>query len=278
MVTNGAPQAFLVYQMGKVGSSTVYASLRRADLPGPLYKVHYLSDAGLARGRARYAQLPVQVPVPYEETTEHVRRLLAERPELAWKVVSLVREPIARDVSAYVQMVDVLHPALVAGPVPAVRRIARAAGVQFIGFDERRSYLCEWFDEELRAVFGVDVFAQPFDHDAGCLRVRRGRLDLLVLRAEDLNRVGARVLSEFAGVPVPLTPASSRSPDKLQAAYVEPVYREILRQVRVPEPVCRRVYRSRYARHFYTAAEIDTFTARWSGARPAAAMRGEDER
>lgn len=269
---------FLVYQMGKVGSSTVYASLRAADLPGPLFKVHYLSDAGLARGRARYAQLPVRVPVPYEQTTGQVRRLLADRPELTWKVVSLVREPIARDVSAYVQMVDVLHPELVAGPAPAVRRIARAAGVQFIGFDERRSYVCGWFEDELRAVFGVDVFDRPFDHQAGRLRIRSGRLDLLVVRAEDLDRVGARALSEFAGVPVPLVVASSRTPDKLQAAYVEPVYREILRQVRVPEPVCRRVYGSRYARHFYTPAEIDAFTARWSGPRPAAATRGGNQR
>jgi hypothetical protein len=262
-MTDANATVHLVYQMGKVGSSTVHRSLRAAGVPA-LHKVHYLSDLGVARSQRLYAGLARRVPVPHESGTAAVRRLLATGPDLTWKVVSLVREPIARDVSAYVQMVDVLHPELVAGDTPQVARIARAARAQFLAFDENRNYTCRWFDDELGQVFGIDVFAHSFDPAAGAQRLRAGRLDLLLMRMEDLDRVGSAALSEFIGRPVPLVRHSSRAPDKLQAAYQEPVYRQILRQVRVPEPVCQRVYASRYARHFYSAAELDRFTQRWA--------------
>src|SRR5207248_8117879 len=122
----------IVYQMGKVGSSTVYESLRRAGIPN-LFKVHYLSDAGLDRARRLYAGFSVRVPVPHEESSVALQRMLrAGSTGVRWKVFTLVREPVARDVSAYVQMVDLLCPERDAGG-RRVDRIARAAAAQVLG-------------------------------------------------------------------------------------------------------------------------------------------------
>jgi len=263
----------IVYQMGKVGSSTVYESLRRAGIPN-LFKVHYLSDAGLDRARRLYAGFSVRVPVPHEESSVALQRMLrAGSTGVRWKVFTLVREPVARDVSAYVQMVDLLCPELVAGG-PRVDRIARAAAAQFLGFAEERSYTCRWFAEEFGAAFGLDVFAHPFDAGRGWLRIRSRSVDIAVVRMEDLSRVFEDAAAELTGVSVPMVYASARSPDKLQAAYEENVYRQILDRVRIPEAMCRKVYRSRYARHFYTDAETARFTAKWARLATAAPERG----
>lgn len=255
---------YVVYQMGKVGSSSVHESLRRAAI-GTLHKVHYLADEGLATARRRYSEFATRLPVPYEETSEHVRALLrAGSPTIRWKVVTLVREPIARDVSAYIQMVDLTNPDLVAGDEPQVGRIARAVAAQFIGFDETTNYTCRWFDDEFRRVFGLDVFSYPFDHARGWQRITQGALDVLVLRLEDLDRVFEEALFEFTGKRVPLIYMSSRSPTKLQAAYRQDVYQQVLSRVRISELTCRSVYQSRYARHFYTPAELAAFQDHWS--------------
>lgn len=261
--------AYIVYQMGKVGSSTIFESLRGVAGSIPVYKVHYLSDQGVDRGRRFYASLKRKVPVPHEAATEQLRRRMREQPGTVWKVVSLVREPIARDISAYVQMVDVLHPELLGADGPRIDRIARAATVQFMTFDENDSYTCTWFDYEIGPVLGIDVYAHPFDHTNGYLRIRQGNVDLLVLRLEDLNRNCERVLSEFTGQRVRMVRASSRSPEKLQEAYTEDVYRRIVRKVIVPARVCARVYGSRYARHFYTRDELLAYAAKWSASRSA---------
>jgi hypothetical protein len=264
-----AGYAYIVYQMGKVGSSTIFESLCSAVDSISIYKVHYLSDQGIDRGRQFYDGLRRKVPIPHEQTTEQLRRRIWEQPRTIWKIVSLVREPIARDISAYVQMVDVLHPGLLGADGPRIDRIARAATVQFIAFDEARSYTCGWFDYEIRQVFGIDVYAEPFDHTNGYLRVRQSNVDLLVLRLEDLNRNGEQALSEFVGQRVSMVRASSRSPEKLQEAYTEDVYRQIVRRVVVSPQVCARVYDSRYARHFYTRDELLANTAKWSTPRSA---------
>ncbi|MEV0135523.1 putative capsular polysaccharide synthesis family protein [Dactylosporangium sp. NPDC050688] len=257
----------VVYQMGKVGSSTVHRTLREARLPVPVYKTHYLSDEGVARARRLYANLRTSVPLPHEQTVDRLRETLRTVGVPPWKVITLVREPVARDVSAYLQMVDVLHPQIV-GDDRTPRRAARAATAQFLSFDEHRNYTCTWFDVELKAALGVDVFAQPFDHTAGCVRLRRGDLEVLVLRTEDLDSHGAETISDFLGVRVPLRHASSRAPDKLQSVYTEDIYRQVVSRVRLPEPVCRRIYSSRYARHFYLDEERERFIAKWSGPRP----------
>jgi hypothetical protein len=262
--SRGEPETiYVVYQMGKVGSSSVFESMRRAEL-GTVHKVHYLADEGISKARQRYRDFGGAVSVPYEETTCLLRRLLADRTtEILWKVVTLVREPIARDVSAYIQMVDLLNPELVIGE-PQVGRIARAAAAQFIGFDQSTNYTCRWFDDEFSRVFGIDVFAYPFDRSKGWQRILAGNVDVLLIRLEDLDQAFAAAMLEFTGRRVPLLYRSSRSPQKLQAAYRQDVYRQILGRLRISERACERVYRSRYARHFYSDAELELFRNRWS--------------
>ena len=258
---------YVVYQMGKVGSSTVYESLRRAGVPR-VHKVHYLTAEGLDRARRSYQGFSVRVPVPHEATSMMLRTILsAGSPDVRWKVITLVREPIARDVSAYVQMVDLLNPELVAGASPQVSRIARAAAAQFVGFDENRSYTCRWFDDEFARTFGVDVLARPFEHGRGWGRITQDNVDVLVLRMEDLDRVFETAMLDFSGRRVPAIYQSARSPQKLQAAYRKDVYQQILDQARISEQSCRAVYQSRYARHFYSQDELAGFQERWSGER-----------
>jgi hypothetical protein len=265
----------VVYQMGKVGSSSAYESWRRAGIPD-LHKVHYLSQEGLDRARRLYAGFHGRVGVPHERSSSELRRMLDAPPgPVRWKVLTLVREPIARDVSAYVQMVDLLSPQLVAGGAPDIARIARGAAAQFLAFDERRSYTCQWFADELQAAFGLDVLARPFDHERGWVHLRCGAVEVAVVRLEDLTRVFGEVSLALTGVRVPLVYASARSADKLQVAYEEGPYRQIVERVRIAEEACRRVYASRYARHFYTDDEIDGFIDKWSRRQPAAAHGGD---
>lgn len=266
----------LVYQMGKVGSTSVWETLTRSALPNPLYKVHYLSDQGIEEGGSVFSHL-LGVPgtLPHSDAVREVRELLAAEPDHPWKVVSLVRDPIARDVSSFVQIVHFAHPELTQ-PTVQEEKIARAASVQFLMYREAESYHSRWFDMEVRQTFGIDVFDTPFDHDTKRLHVSRGNVDLMVLRLEDLDETLPGNLAWFLGVPpesIRGTYASSRHPEKVAPAYDRDVYRRIVRQVRVPRARSKPVYESRFARHFYTPDEIDRFAARWAGERQDGAPR-----
>ncbi len=255
--------------MGKVGSTTVHRSLSGADLGVEIHKVHYLSDEGVREGKAFYENLAQTVPFPHEETTMKLREQIEERMDAHWRVVTLVREPIARDVSQFFQLLDLLHPELIDNEGnPKTERIARALTAQFMNYDETKSYTCTWFDKEIKKVFGIDVFRYPFNHQDGFTIIRQNNLDLLILRLEDLNRNFCTSFKRFLDreQPITMVRASSRSSQKLETVYREPVYDELLGSIKIPKALCEKVYKSKYATHFYEPQEIEAFVRRWSGA------------
>jgi hypothetical protein len=54
-------------------------------------------------------------------------------------------------------------------------------------------------------------------------------------------------------------PAHNVANNKLYAD----TYRAFVREAVIPEAILERAYRSRYARHFYSASEIDRFRRSW---------------
>src|SRR5882672_2811024 len=90
----------IVYQMAKVGSSTIASALRRAGLP--VFQVHRMRAEHLAQLRARRHALGWSVPpVPPHDLVGLLlnERLLSKGGRA--KVITLVRDPIARNLSSY---------------------------------------------------------------------------------------------------------------------------------------------------------------------------------
>ena len=72
--------AIIIYQMGKVGSTTIHTSLEQADLPLPIYKVHFLSDEGMQHGE-EFHQKTLKIPwetTPHIQTSQFLREKIQE--------------------------------------------------------------------------------------------------------------------------------------------------------------------------------------------------------
>lgn len=246
--------------MGKVGSSTVVRSLQQTDLDLPTYQAHFLSRNGIDRVASVYRDKGLSRPA-------HLRRSRRLRQRLDWggenwRVITLFREPIARKISDLFENAPTLWPDLVADdgridPAHAQKRIL----ADLDDFDETTDYVCTWFDEEIRSVFGVDLFDAPFDHDRGYTIRKSNSARILFLRLEDLNRTFQPALQEFLpGSPdVDMIRSNVRSnPEKT----ADP-YQIVKRNITVPRETAERIYRSRFVQHLYTNAMIDRFLDCW---------------
>jgi len=260
------PSPLLVYQMGKVGSSSVLRTLESLDLPRPVLHFHYLTPGFLARAR-RHGTAPDQ-----RLGAAVARRLRRAGPGLRCEVVTLVRDPIARRISALFQ-----NPEHAGGAVQdAQGRIdpERAAAWlrRSVTETDAVAYAEKWLDGELFAVFGIDVFAHPFDRARGWEILRGERADVLVLRCEDLDRTLGPALRSFLGLP--REPAVVR--DNVRAAGPDAAaYAAVRRLLRLDRATCERIYAGRLARHFYPPEQLERFTRRWTGetdAAPAASL------
>lgn len=183
-------------------------------------------------------------------------------PDIPWKIITLVREPIAREISDVFQVIDRYHPGLL-NQDGTINRQAAVAFLKkrFLAFDESCNYTSTWFDKEIKQVFGIDVYEHPFNHEEGFAVIQHKNCDLLILRLENLDSCFNRAIAAFLGLsyPVGLIPANvGRSKQYADA------YQFVLKNLRLPQAVCARIYSAKYARHFYTDAMLEDFTQRWS--------------
>lgn len=253
--------AILVYQMGKVGSRTVYDTLLSLDLANPVYHIHWLSSANIEAEIRHYRRAGIWLP-SYVRTGQFVSRQIRRHGEREWWIITLVRDPIARQLSEFFQLMWLLHPELL-DEEGCVRTEQSLEVVQTVFADyEAATDKCNtWFDSELKQVFGIDVYSHPFDQEAGYTVIEQGRIRLLVLRLEDLSRqVG--LLGEFVGYRRPI--ALVRANEAQQHSYAES-YKNAVTQFRIPEATCQTIYASRYAQHFFSPAMRAAFVRRWAG-------------
>ncbi len=190
------------------------------------------------------------------EMAEATRRELGEalRQGRTVQVISPVRDPISRNVSAFFQNFE--------------RDVGAAVGSRAWSVDEllglflrrypHRSCL-QWFDDEFRPHFGIDVYARPFAVDRRWQVYEQGPVRLLVYRTDLELGAQLEVISSFLGERLGSWVMANCSADK---SYGQ-LYRQFCRQAVLPENYLQELGHSRYYRHFWSEAEIADQVRRW---------------
>ena len=254
----------LVYQMGKVGSTAVTHGLRSSSLPRSVVHVHNLNPRSIQEiddfGRAEYARTGTISPVVLDAIFLAPRLAdMARRHPL--DIVTLVREPVGRNLSGFFESLPARHPEVAArirtdDPDDASLLLARTTFVD----DALRHDPFSWFDEELRPVTGLDVFAEPFDPAQGYAIYENERCRVLLLRFDDLAAVFGPAVERFFGVSDVSLPRHNDARDRDTAA----AYQHLAGNLRLPTEDLHSIFGSERVRHFYSGEEIDRLIARWS--------------
>lgn len=252
----------LVYQMGKVGSSTLTRALKSSCDDLMVHQVHTLTDSGTARLESIFRRSWPDGNPRHLWVSEFIRQQLdARSSHRPWKVITLVRDPIARNISSFFEIAQLEFDCDLSSLIDTGDEEYVSAQVRhlFLNLFDQHDRPLEWFNRELRPIFGFDVFSRPFPHRTGWARYEEPEVDLLVLRLEDLDRMVAPALKTFLGLSELRLTAANTTSSKRSA----PVYGAFLRYARLPEWYIDHMYSSDYAQHFYTDAERDAFAARW---------------
>jgi len=252
----------VIYQMGKVGSTTVCESLKNADLPNPVYHVHFLSHDGIKNAEEYFLGLQKGISPPHIKRSKMLRKKIDKKKGVQWKIITLVREPIGREISDFFQVVDRYYPDL----IDENGDVNKSSAIEFLqerlaNYDESTNYTSTWFDKELKQAFNIDVYAYPFNHEDSFTIIRKENINVLILRLEDLHSSFNNALSQFLDLEAPVRMVTSNvGRDK---SYSE-AYRYVLKNIAVPESVCAKIYSSKYTKHFYDENSINEFIHKWS--------------
>ncbi len=242
----------IVFQMGKVGSTSVASSFPTTRHPVSV-QTHHLHGPRIERAKewSRERGLPLRAHFFHAEA---VARRVVERGR-PFKLITLVREPVGRSVSNFFHNFE----RFVGVPVDASTHSTEAL-VEILVEHERQLDESRWFQREFEPALGVDLYAHPFPHAAGAQVVPSGHGEILVLRLETPDAEKEAAIASFLGDP-DFTLATANVGD---ANVYGDGYQAFRDAAVLPDDFLDRKLSSGYARHFYTDEERAEIRARWS--------------
>ena len=246
--------------MGKVGSTAVSRALKGLDRG--VLGVHVLRPDAIAATEAMYKRLwsdRTQATDLFH--SQYLRRRIDRTPGAKrWDVVTLVRDPIARNVSEFFQLESIgfLEGGRARRPFDDATPVAELVDAYLNRYD-RHDVPLTWFDDHFRSTLGLDVYAERFPVERGWTILTGDRARTLVLRNEDLARAGPEALGALVGVPSLAIPETNTSTDKGYGG----LYAKFLEHARLPADYVERMLDSTYARQFYSEVERDRMAQRW---------------
>lgn len=258
----------LVYQMAKVGSSTIVASIKKAKLDIPVYHIHALTKEGLQNEERAYfgpsISLTCKSLLPeathlYEGYYLNDVLKKGNRPSM---IVTLVRDPIARNISAFFEGMHLRIP-----------DFNNRASKNDIHVDEIIKLFLDsikinpdyhmtplgWFDKEFRKAIKIDVYSDDFPKSKGYKIYGSDNSSVLLLKLEKLNQC----FSEASSIFFEKGSISIESKNISRKKIYHDLYKAFKKSIILPESYLQLMYDSKYAKHFYSNDEINSFLERW---------------
>ena len=178
---------------------------------------------------------------------------------LPLKVICPIREPIARDVSAFFNFHVQYRPHLFAKT--DLRELEKLFLADSWPADAitNHSFALNWFDEHFKPLTRIDIYKQPFPIDRKWQIYRRGFTRVLVYRVDLKRSEQTKLISRFLGIQMEKIRPRNTTKTKTPA---EP-YSRFRESIKLPEQYIRRMHDSRFAQHFWSQEELKVAADKW---------------
>lgn len=253
----GITEPIIVYSVPKVGSTTVFRSLQALDLDVPIYHLHFLADFETVANWARNSLAKPAKTLRVIEKAKHVRQEIDAAPQKKWNLINLVRLPVPRLISNFWENIESNVPnfrtRLASGTV-SVSEI-----INLFLANNLHDWVSYWYDIQIKDIFGIDVFAEPFARARGYQIFNGVGARLLLMRLEDLDHIASPAMQDFLAIPKFVLYDKNVGAKKLWGG----LYQSFLDELRLPAEFIAKQHETRYAQHFYTPAELEASVQKW---------------
>ncbi|MFM5900186.1 MAG: putative capsular polysaccharide synthesis family protein [Dolichospermum sp.] len=246
---------YLVYTMGKVGSSTIYKTLETELKVAHVFHVHRLSRKWLET-----RDLSISDNHPSVRQAKQIQKLKST-PGKHFKIISIVRDPIAKKVSGFFQ-----NPHLYGLTQQDLLTISPDDACNLIIQNRMKFYdTVEWFDNEFADFTGIDIYEKSFNHADKEQVCSSDNLDVLILRLEDFKYQETILLNlqRFIESPIQKITNANITEEKPFAT----LNKQVVDMIKFPDDFVNDIYSSKYCQHFYTPDELHKFRNKWTGAK-----------
>ena len=240
----------LIFTMAKVGSSSVYHSLKhQSDIP--CFHIHSLDKKEEARAKAICKEKGVYPGSRSPVFILHEKLLEKQRP---YKVISLFRNPIERNLSAFFEAFEIYM------GIPAHLFKGTLQEIEEVFYEKLdHSYCQDWFDHHLKEGIGVDVYASAFAKAKGYTILKGDQTDVLILKSNLDDALKASLVGTFCGI----ENFTIKNVNVTDAKKEAQLYTDFKSHIRFPKSYLDSQLESKYMNHFFTEAEKEKLYEKW---------------
>lgn len=264
----------LIHQMGKVGSNTIYRSLKNNGTQ-PIFHTHFLSESGIQACEADIKYVSMKDTSTFSNyvstfrnnvvyrhiiTSKAIRRRFMRHPNKSYRVVTLVRDPIARAISEFFELIWFRYPEMVQenGTVANDDIISLTQNFDWVTKSVNEAF--SWFAREMKPVFGIDVYEHDFHSALGVGEIHQGQVAVLILQLEQLS-TNADKIAQFLGMQQPLKLIRANvANEKLSYS----AYRQVVRNLKLPKDIVSQIYNTDMMAHFYSESQRVAMIQKWT--------------
>jgi len=264
--SNKGKSFILIYQQGRVASTSVYESIKSLNLSSPIHHVHTISylhaqqeiDQLKTKGGKVYRHLFVGQYL-YKALNRHNSR---SNPE-PWKIICIFRDPIEIMISLHFLNLD-NNPnnKFSVNGVLDKKKALRFFENLFENNDPSKWAICNWFDDVFYKELGIDVFSTTFDKSEGYSVISTDKVDILLIRFENIEHAYKNGAAQLLGL----------NADDVNLQYANlhtnkntsEIHKYIKQNLKLSKNACDKVYSTKFMKHFYSPELIGELTSKWN--------------
>ena len=248
----GQETVYLVYTLGKVGSQTIYITLREKILESDVFHLHFVSDSWFNNPNKILSKKPEAIKI-----AQKVRSIVSSNKKI--KIISLVRDPIAKTISQIFQTPEAF------GFTEIELLNMKPKDICHVLTHQAKSHFhhpSQWFEQEFLDFTGLDIYRTPFEYSCRKQTDKFNMFEFLILRNEDLQFEEQIInsLQKFIGKPIDNLIVGNKTNDKITGD----IYKKVKNQISFNNDFLNEIYSSKYCQHFYSKIEIEEFKKRWT--------------
>lgn len=246
----------VIYQMGKVGSQTIWKSLQKMSLPNPIYHIHVLNPGNINKAIKALSIKGAPLTVQLKQAQDLIAYL--EQQELPrMKVITIVREPIVQLLSSFFQRMKVHFPQFI-NPDESYK-VDEITRYVYETVCHKKINAFQWFNKEFQQGLGIDIYDYQFDTIEGYGKITKDYLEILILRLESSEHWEQRI-TDFLELS---TPFKMLNKNQAEGKKYKEVYNQVKLNLKFPREVLEEIYSSKYCQHFYTSEMNQMFLNQW---------------
>ncbi|MDL4838959.1 putative capsular polysaccharide synthesis family protein [Aquibacillus rhizosphaerae] len=241
----------LIYQMGKVGSSSIEKSLKLIKKDARHIHSFGNTDNYNLENRSQIGNLKIKV-------LRKLYKLAFKYRKKNLKIITLMRDPISRNISTLFQELSTMIYIHEKENNRLEQNIYNMLD-EFLENYVDTNVPLKWFEKEFKYFVGIDIYKYPFNKQEGHLYIKKENIEVLLLTAEKLNN-NENVIRKFINdrnFSLFNTNVSSKK-------WYSDIYKNYKTNHKLSENDLNKFYDSEVITYFYSDDDISKFKEKWT--------------